>query len=126
MSNPLSGVLMAAAIMLCGPAVAREPLKIGVLTDMSGVVADVGGPGSVVAAQIAVDEFGGQVLGRKIEILSADHQFKGDIGLAIARRWFEQENVEAIADLIVSVVSAGVQNLAREKGKIALISGSGT
>lgn len=126
MSNRLSGAILAAAMMLCGPAWAQEPLKIGVLSDMSGVVADVGGSGSVVAAQIAVDEFGGQVLGRKIEIVSADHQFKGDIGLAIARRWFDQEKVEAIADLIVSVVSAGVQNLAKEKGKIALISGSGT
>ncbi len=126
MGNRLNGVLLAAAMMLCSPTFAQEPLKIGVLSDMSGVVADVGGAGSVVAAQIAVEEFGGQVLGRRIEIVSADHQFKGDIGLAIARRWFDQENVEAIADLIVSVVSAGVQNLAKEKGKIALISGSGT
>lgn len=126
MRNCLGGLMVAAAMTLSLPALGQAPLKIGVLTDMSGIVADVAGPGSVVAAQIAVEEFGGQVLGRKIEIVSADHQFKGDIGLSIARRWFDQENVEAIADLIVSVVSAGVQNLAREKGKISLISGSGT
>jgi branched-chain amino acid transport system substrate-binding protein len=127
MVTRLTGAILAASlIVFSGTATAQAPLKIGVLSDMSGVVADVGGAGSVVAAQIAVDEFGGQVLGRKIEIVSADHQFKGDIGLSIARRWFDQENVEAIADLIVSVVSAGVQNLAKERGKIALISGSGT
>ncbi len=78
MSNRLIGAILAAAMMLCRPAFAQDTLKIGVLTDMSGAVADVGGPGSVVAAQIAVDEFGGQMLSRKIEIVSADHQF-GDI-----------------------------------------------
>ncbi|WP_445486976.1 ABC transporter substrate-binding protein [Rhodopseudomonas sp. RCAM05734] len=103
-----------------------EPLKIGVLTDMSGVIADTVGKGSVVAAELAVADAGGSVLGRPIQILSADHQFKPDIGLTIARRWFDEEHVEAIADVPGSNVALGVQNLAKSKGKIALISGSGS
>ncbi|MGJ5043094.1 ABC transporter substrate-binding protein [Bradyrhizobium sp. HKCCYLRH1062] len=103
-----------------------EPLKIGVLTDMSGVIADTVGRGSVVAAELAVSDAGGAVLGRPIEIVSADHQLKPDVGLTIARRWFDEEHVEAIADIPVSTIALGVQNLAHAKGKIALISGAGT
>jgi branched-chain amino acid transport system substrate-binding protein len=117
------------AMMLSGLAVeasAEPPLKIGVLTDMSGVVADATGAGSVVAAELAVADAGGSVLGRPIEIVSADHQLKPDVGLTIARRWYEQEGVEAIADLTVSTIALGVQNLANKLGKISLTSGSGT
>ncbi|WP_322516796.1 ABC transporter substrate-binding protein [Rhodopseudomonas palustris] len=105
---------------------AAQPLKIGVLTDMSGVIADTVGRGSVVAAELAVKDFGGAVLGRPIELVSADHQLKPDVGLTIARRWYDEEQVEAIADIPVSTIALGIQNLARVKGKIALISGSGT
>src|ERR1700756_1982809 len=103
-----------------------KPLKIGVLTDMCGVVADLVGRGSVLAAELAVSDAGGAVLGRPIEIVSADHQLKPDVGLTIARRWFDEEHVEAIADIPVSTIALGVQNLAHTKGKIALISGAGT
>ncbi|CCE09791.1 Branched chain amino acid transport system substrate-binding protein [Bradyrhizobium sp. STM 3843] len=118
----------AALLGLClsSSAAFGEPLKIGVLTDMSGVIADTVGRGSVVAAALAVSDAGGSVLGRPIEIVSADHQLKPDVGLTIARRWFDEEHVEAIADIPVSTIALGIQNLARSKGKIALISGSGT
>lgn len=113
-------------VFLCGTAALGEPLKIGVLTDMSGVLADTVGRGSVVAAELAASDAGGSVLGRPIEIVSADHQLKPDVGLTIARRWIDEAHVEAIADLTVSTIALGVQNLANSKGKIALISGSGT
>src|SRR5258705_7078991 len=90
------------------------PLRIGVLTDMSSLYADNGGPGSVVAAQMAVDDFGSAVLGRKIEIITADHQNKADIGSAITRRWIDNENVAAILDVPNSAVALAVQGINRE------------
>ena len=98
--------LMASAVV-CGIAIlwlpranaqSSDTLKIGVLTVMSSLYADNAGQGSVVAAQMAVDDFGGTVLGRKIEVLAADHQNKADVGSAITRQWIDQENVEAILD----------------------------
>ena len=76
-----------------GAAQAQTPdtIKIGVLADMSSLYADLGGPGSVTAAQMAVDDFGGTVLGKKVEIVSADHQNKPDIGASIARQWFDTD-----------------------------------
>ncbi|WP_245326957.1 ABC transporter substrate-binding protein, partial [Bradyrhizobium sacchari] len=89
------------ALSLCtAPAVAQDgPVKLGVLTDMSSLYADNGGQGSVVAAQMAVDDFGGQVLGRSIQIVAGDHQNKADVGGTIARRWLENDNVEVILDV---------------------------
>lgn len=118
-------LVIVAALGLPG-ARAAEPLKIGVLTDMSGVIADASGRGSVVAAELAIADAGGRVLDRPVEIVSADHQFKADIGSGIARRWFDSENVEAIFDVPATVVATGVQNIAKERGKITVISGSGT
>jgi branched-chain amino acid transport system substrate-binding protein len=103
-----------------------NPIKIGVLTDMSGVVSDATGKGSVEAARIAVEEFGGSVLGRPIKVIFADHQHKPDVGAAIARKWFDVEGVDAIAGLPNSSVALAVQNIAREKKKIVLISSAGT
>jgi branched-chain amino acid transport system substrate-binding protein len=105
---------------------ATGPLKLGVLTDMSSLYADNGGPGSVVAAQMAVDDFGGSVLGRKIEIITADHQNKADIGSAITRRWIDNENVEAILDVPNSAVALAVQGITREKKKLFLATGAAT
>jgi len=102
------------------------PLKIGVLTDMSSLYADNGGPGSVVAAQMAVDDFGGTVLGRKIEIISGDHQNKADVGSVIARRWIDNENVEAILDVPNSAVALAVQGITRDKQKLFLATGAAT
>ncbi len=102
------------------------PLKIGVLTDMSSLYADNGGPGSVVSAQMAVDDFGGTVLGRKIEVVSGDHQNKADVGSAIARRWIDNENVEVILDVPNSAVALAVQGITRDKKKVFLATGAAT
>jgi branched-chain amino acid transport system substrate-binding protein len=102
------------------------PVKIGVLTDMSSLYADNGGQGSVVAAQMAIDDFGGTVLGRKIEMVSADHQNKADIGSGITRRWIDSENVEAILDVPNSAVALAVQGITRDKKKVFLATGAAT
>lgn len=103
-----------------------DVVKLGVLTDMAGVVADITGKGSLVAAQMAVKEVGGKVLGKPIEIVSADHQHKTDVGVTIARRWFDVDGVDAIFDVPNSGVALAIQGLAREKKKIVMYSGAGT
>jgi len=100
-------------------------LRIGVLNDMSSVYADFQGPGSVLAAQMAVEDFVKQS-NRKIEVLSADHQNKPDVGAGIARRWFDVEGVDIIIDLPNSAVALAVSDIAREKNKVAIGSGAGT
>jgi branched-chain amino acid transport system substrate-binding protein len=100
-------------------------LRIGVLNDMSSVYADFQGPGSVVAAQLAVEEFAKQSK-RKVEILSADHQNKPDIGAEIARRWFDVDGVDMIVDVPNSAVALAVADIAREKNKVFIGSGAGT
>jgi branched-chain amino acid transport system substrate-binding protein len=116
----------AALLGLTGAASAQAPetVKIGVLADMSSLYADLGGPGSVVAAQMAVDDFGGTVLGKKIEIVSADHQNKPDVGSSIARQWFESQGVSMITDLTTSSVALAVQEVARNDNKVVLVSGA--
>jgi len=119
-------LLMILALAAAFPAVtqaADDPLRIGVLNDQSGLYSDFGGVTSVTAAQMAVDDFGGQVLGRKIEVLSADHQNKTDVATAMARKWFDLDHVEMVADLTNSAVALAVQGLAAEKGKITIASG---
>ena len=103
-----------------------EPLRIGVLTDLTSWGRDNSGPGSVEAAKMAVEEFGPTVLGRKIEILSADHQMKPDVGMSVARSWIERDNVVAIVDVPNSAIGIAVHNLAKEKNRIALLSGPGS
>ena len=98
------------------------PLRIGVLSDMSGTTSDLGGRGSVVAVQLAIDDNGGSVLGRKIELLSGDPQSKPDIGSSLVRNWIDKDGVEAIADIPNAAIAMAVQNVAREKQKITLIS----
>jgi branched-chain amino acid transport system substrate-binding protein len=101
-------------------------VRIGVLTDLSSVYAGNTGLGSVEAARIAIEDFGGKVLGKPIELISADHQNKPDIGTALARRWFDEQKVDAIVDVPVSSIALAVQNLARERNKVLLISGAGS
>src|SRR5271156_6097491 len=84
--------------------VSDDEVKIGILTDMSGPYADLAGPGSVEAARMAIEEFGGKVLGKKIELVSADHQNKADIGAGIARAWLDKDGVDVIADFSNSSV----------------------
>jgi branched-chain amino acid transport system substrate-binding protein len=118
---PLLSIPMASAA-LAGP----DAITVGVINDLSGVYADLGGQGSVVAAQIAVDEFGPKVLGKPIKILSGDHQNKPDIGSQLARRWFDVDNVDMVIDFPNSGVALAVQEVAREKKKIAIFSTAGS
>jgi branched-chain amino acid transport system substrate-binding protein len=104
---------------------ADPPLRIGVLTDMNGPFADAVGPGSVAAANMAVEDFGGSVLGRKIEIVAGDHQLKPDVGATIARGWFDQGGVDMVIDMAGSNIALAVQTIAREKHKIAIFTGAG-
>jgi branched-chain amino acid transport system substrate-binding protein len=99
-----------------------NPIKIGVLNDQSGIYADLAGPGSVIAARLAVEDAGGSVLGRPIEVVVADHQGKPDIGAAIARRWYDADDVSAIFDVPVSSIALAVQEIARQKNQIAIFS----
>jgi branched-chain amino acid transport system substrate-binding protein len=110
--------------LLAGTADAQSPnsVKIGVLNDQSGIYADLAGPGSVIAARLAVEDAGGSVLGRSIEVVVADHQGKPDIGAAIARRWYDADDVSAIFDVPVSSIALAVQEVARQKNRIAIFS----
>lgn len=123
----VKAALSALALTFVTAAMAADgPIKLGVLTDMSSLYADNGGQGSVVAAQMAVDDFGGKVLGRSVQIIAGDHQNKADVGSAIARRWLENEGVEVILDVPNSAVALAVQGITREKKKIFLATGAAT
>ena len=111
-----AGVGLAAA----GRARAAEPFRIGVLADMSGAYADVSGAGSVVAARLAVADFGAQVLGRPIEVVSADHLNKTDVGVAIAREWLGPGKVNLILEIGNSAVALALQTLVREADRVAI------
>ncbi len=124
-------LLLALAVMLAGTTGARAQVsdnvvKIGVLNDQSGLYADLGGPGSVVAARMAAEDAGGKVLGRPIEIVFADHQNKADIGVAVARRWFENENVDMAIGFDNSSVALAVEQLAVEHNRIAIAGAVGS
>jgi len=101
-------------------------VKIGVLSDMSGVYKALEGPGAVIAAEMAIEDFGGSVLGKKIEIISADHQNKPDIGASTAREWIDAEEVDMITALDNSSVALSVQGLANDKKTITMNTGAGT
>src|SRR5213596_3142234 len=119
--------IIAAALMISAAAQAQisgDTVKIGILNDMSGLYADLGGQGSVEAARMAVADFGDNVNGKKIEIISADHQNKPDVGGAIARQWDDNDGVDAIVDVPTSSVALAVQDVARERKKVFLISGA--
>src|ERR1700743_1317141 len=104
----------------------NNTIKIGVLTDTSSYLSDVTGKGSIAAAQLAIDDFGGKMHGVPIELVSADHQNKPDTGAAIARQWYDQEGVDVIADVPASGVAIAVQSVTREKNKIALLTSAST
>lgn len=106
--------------------ISDNKVKIGVLNDMSGPYVDLAGPGSVLAAKMAAEDFGGKILGVPIEIVSADHQNKPDVGSQVVRKWFDMEAVDAVADVPTSSVALAVQNISRDKQKIFLISGAAT
>jgi branched-chain amino acid transport system substrate-binding protein len=117
----------AALLALAAPACAEisgDVVKIGVMNDMSGLYADISGQGSVEAARMAIADFGGSVAGKKIELISADHQNKPDIGSSIANQWLGNDGVDAIVDVPTSSVALAVQEVARNKNKVFLISGA--
>src|SRR5258707_164226 len=112
----------ALSILAAQAQISDDVVKIGVLNDMSGLYADLGGQGSVEAARMAIADFGGTVNGKKIELISADHQNKPDVGRAIARQWDHNDKVDAIVDVPTSSVALAVQDVARERKKVFLIS----
>src|SRR4029450_13497817 len=105
----VAALLGLSTIVACDAKIEKNAVKIGILNDMSGPYADLGGPGSVVAAQMAVDDLGGAINGVPVQIISADHQNKADVGSGTARRWFDVDGVDAIADVPVSSVARAVQ-----------------
>jgi branched-chain amino acid transport system substrate-binding protein len=117
---------IAAGGMLFAIPASADAVKIGILNDQSGVYADYGGKYSLEAARMAVEDFGGSVLGEKIEIVSADHQNKPDLATSIARRWYEVEGVDMITELTTSSVALAIQELSKEKKKIDIVVGAAT
>jgi branched-chain amino acid transport system substrate-binding protein len=120
------GITVALTVANLLPASAQETIRIGVLNDQSGAFASFQGVGSVVAAQMAVDDYGGKAAGKKVEVISADHQNKTDTGVNIARRWYETENVDAIFDVPNSAIALAVANMTEQKNKVFVGSGAGT
>ena len=118
--------LFAAGAALLGAPASAQGVKIGILNDQSGVYADYGGKYSVEAAKMAIEDFGGEVLGQKIELVTADHQNKPDLATAIARRWYDTEGVDMITELTTSSVALAVQDLSKEKKKIDIVVGAAT
>jgi branched-chain amino acid transport system substrate-binding protein len=120
-----------AAILVCTNGAAKaqvsdDVVKIGVLTDMSGPASTPTGPGSVAAAEMAVADFGGNVLGKPITVISADHQLKPDVAAGIAREWYDRGQVDLIVDVPVSAVGLAVQGVANEKKKLFITHSTGT
>ena len=103
-----------------------EPYRLGVLTDMSGMNFDLSGKGSEVAARMAVEDFGGKLLGEDLEVIVGDHQNKPDVGSTLARRWIDEQNVVAIVDLPTSSVAPAVQEITRQSDTALLISTGGS
>jgi len=123
------GLWVVAAALALGAGAAQaqisdDVVKIGVLTDMSSLYADLAGPGSVQAAEMAVKDFGGTVQGKPIEVISGDHLNKPDVGAALARQWYEKDKVDMIIDMPNSSVALAVQQIAKEMGKVDIISAS--
>jgi len=107
-------------------AISDNVVKIGVLTDMSGQFSHEAGEGAVTAVKMAVEDFGGKVLGKPIEVVVADHQNKPDVASTLARKWFDVEKVDMVANLINSSIALGISQLAKEKDRIAIVNGSGS
>jgi branched-chain amino acid transport system substrate-binding protein len=126
MLKPSLFIATIAVVAALAPMPGFAQVKIGVLNDQSGVYADFAGKWSVEAAKMAVEDFGGTVLGRKIEVISADHQNKPDLATSIARRWYEIEGVDMITDLNTSSVALAVHDLSRQLKRIDIVVGAAT
>ncbi|MDB5656367.1 MAG: putative branched chain amino acid periplasmic binding protein of transporter, partial [Tardiphaga sp.] len=121
----LSSAVAFCSLFVAAPALAQG-VKIGILNDQSGVYADYGGKYSIEAAKMAVEDFGGEVLGKKIELITADHQNKPDLAVSIARRWYDVEGVDMITELTASSVALAVQELSQQEKKIDIVVGAAT
>jgi branched-chain amino acid transport system substrate-binding protein len=126
-------VLVLATVLAAGASSAQAPagmsdgvIKIGVLNDQSSLYADLAGQGSVVAARMALEDYGAEKKGMKVEIVSADHQNKPDVGSQIARQWFDADKVDVIVDVPNSGVALALNQIAKDKGKALLVSGAAT
>src|SRR5580658_2836378 len=129
MKNKISALLLGTALTLASGSLAfaqDKTVKIGSLSDQSGLYADLGGPGSTLAAQMAVEDSGLVAKGWKIDVISGDHQNKPDVGVNIARQWFDVDKVDVIVDVPNSGVALAVSNLVKEKNGVFLNSGAGT
>jgi len=120
----LASAALGAYALLAGATASAQGVKIGILNDQSGVYADYGGKGSIEAAKMAIEDFGGSVLGQTIDMVTADHQNKPDLAGNIARRWYDAEGVDMITDLTTSSVALAVQGIAAEKKKIDIVVGA--
>lgn len=119
-------LLSTVAVLALNSSIARAAIdvKLGILSDMSGLYADVGGPGSIEAVKMALEDFDAAKNGLNVEVLSADHQNKPDVGSSIARQWFDADHVDAIVDVPNSGVALAINNIARDKNKVFLVSGA--
>ena len=130
MKRKILATLVSAACMLSAGIVSAQgklsddAVKTGVLTDMSGVYADYGGPGAVMAAKMAVEDFGGKMFGKPIEVLSADHQNKPDIAKTVTLQWFDRDKVDMTVENLNSGVALAVTALGKEKNKITIVNGA--
>jgi branched-chain amino acid transport system substrate-binding protein len=125
MKRVVSGVLASVLAIAAGAALAQSkpPLKLGAILDMSGLYADITGPGSETAAKMAAEDFGGEVLGRKIEIIAADHLNKADLAANIARDMLDNQGVEAIIDVAASATALAAGEIAKARNKIIIFNG---
>ncbi|KYH01045.1 ABC transporter permease [Bradyrhizobium sp. DOA1] len=121
-STLASVALMATLACMSAASAQDKPVKIGILNDQASVYSAITGPGSVAAARLAIEDMGGTLLGKPIEIVSADHGHKPDVGSVIARRWFDTEGVDAIFDIYSSGVALAVQGIAEQKNKLLVVS----
>ena len=130
MKRNLTSLFVSAALatMAAGASaqVSDGVVKIGVMNDMSGLYADIAGPGSVTAAKMAVEDFGAAAKGMKVEIVSADHQNKPDVGSTLARQWYDVDKVDAIFDVPTSSVALAISQISKDKGKAFINSGAAT
>lgn len=125
MTGRLLSAVAACGLLLGGSAWAQG-VKIGILNDQSGVYADYGGKWSVEAARMAIEDFGGSVLGQKVDLVTADHQNKPDLAVSIARKWYDVDGVDMITELTTSSVALAVQDLTKQMKKIDIVIGAAT
>src|SRR6516225_7733532 len=126
MKRSIAALMMTASLVLAGAASAQtmdKVVKVGSLGDQSGLYSDIGGPGSTVAAQMAVEDSGLLAKGWKIDVISADHQNKPDVGVNIGKQWIDVEKVDVFVDLASSGVGLAMANLAKEKTAVNLTPG---